>query len=256
MKDRTDEKFNKYGREIRWIVNEKYKGRKEKLTKTDLSRLQTGEPVGYIIGFADFLGCKIDLTKRPLIPRPETEFWVEKAIKEMNKSKTPKMCLDMFSGSGCVGILVLKNCPNVKMDFSDSEMAMIMQIKINCKQNKVNNSKIRTIKSDIFENIVDKYDYIFANPPYISENKKSEVEKSVLDFEPNNALFGGSDGLLYIKKFLEQAEKHLNKGGKIYMEFGYNQKGDVSRILKDNSFTQTQFYKDQFGKWRYLVAII
>ncbi len=245
---------NDHNQKIRWVVNEKYQGRTNKVTKSDITRLKSGEPVDYVIGFSDFLGSKIDLSLRPLIPRPETEFWVEKAIEDMKKTASPKKCLDIFSGSGCIGIAVLKNAPGTTMDFVDYEKSMVNQIELNSKINKINKSRRKIIQSHIFENVDQTYDFIFANPPYIATTKKSKIEKSVLHYEPHSALFGGRSGLYYIEKFFKSAKNHLNKYGKIYMEFGSDQKTSVTKIVEECGLSKTEFYKDQFGKWRYLVA--
>lgn len=207
------------------------------------------EPIEYVRGFTEFLGCKIDLSKRPLIPRPETEFWVEKAIKEINKKKRQYRkhngrqiysikCLDIFAGSGCIGSAVLKHIPGSLCDFADVEDRGIGH---------------KTIKSDVFENIKNKYDYIFANPPYIPIKNKNKVQKSVLNYEPHNALFGGGDGLFYIKKFLKNAKNYLNSGGKIFMEFSPEQKSAIKGLCKKYGYKTCEFHKDQYGKWRWAV---
>lgn len=211
------------------------------------------EPIEYVRGFAEFLGCKIDLSKRPLIPRQETEFWVEKAIQRiklinhnnersriiMTDKKNGKIrVLDMFAGSGCIGIAVLKHIPNSLCDFADIEDRGVGH---------------KTIKSDIFSNIKGKYDFIFANPPYIPIKNKGLVQKSVLNFEPHKALFGGEDGLFYITKFLKQAKKHLNLGGNIFMEFDPPQKNQIKILVKKFGYKTCKFNKDQYGKFRWVV---
>lgn len=230
-------------KEISWLLKEKYNGKETKEFNKDVKRLKAGEPLDYVIGFTNFLGCKINLQKYPLIPRPETEFWVEKAIKDIKSGKTFGSAqgkilhiLDIFAGSGCIGTAVLKHIKNSKVDFADIE----------------NRSKCKIIKSDVFENIKSKYDFIFANPPYISTKNKRKVQKSVLQYEPKKALFGGSDGLFFIKKFLKQAKKHLNKGGKIFMEFSPEQKSKIEKLLKQYKYSSWQFDKDQYNKWRFV----
>lgn len=219
-------------------------------------------PLEYIRGFYEFLGCKIDLSQKPMIPRPETEFWLKKAIKSINRAGREIVCLDIFAGSGCIGIAVLKNCPELCRGavFGEIDENFIKQIKLNLKINKISAKRYKVIRSDIFENIKVKFvpqkagfDYIFANPPYLAEKRKHLVQKSVLDFEPHKALFGGEDGMFFINKFLKDAKKHLNKNGKIYLEFDSFQKKIIEKLLKQFGYKEFKFYKDQFRKWRWAI---
>ncbi len=258
-------------REINWLLEEKYKGKLTQEAKKDIESLKKGEPIDYLIGFKEFLGCKIDLSQRPLIPRPETEYWVGKVIEEIKNLKRKNLnILDIFAGSGCIGVAVLKHIRNSRMDFAEIEKKFLKQIKINLKINRINPERYRLIQSDIFQNIKGKYGLIFANPPYVAKKKIKKVQKSVLDFEPKEALFGGKEGLSLIRKFFKTAKSHLKKRGKIYLEFDSGQKEKIKKILKEYSYSNTraaakgeeedlssstyQFFKDQYGKWRYLVT--
>ena len=93
---------------------------------------------------------------------------------------------------------------------------------------------------------------ILANPPYIGLGEKSKVQKSVLNFEPKQALFAKDNGLYFIEKFLEKAKNYLAEDGVIYLEFGYNQKIAVEKLLKKFNYENFEFHKDQFNKWRFV----
>ncbi|MEK7124732.1 MAG: HemK/PrmC family methyltransferase [Patescibacteria group bacterium] len=272
--------------EVNWLLEEKYKGIQTSEFKKDIKRLEKGEPLDYVIGFAEFLGCKIDLSKRPLIPRAETEYWVKKAITEDLRFKIYDLrVLDIFAGSGCIGISIMRHIKNAHVVFAEKDKKLLEQIKINCKinhkighfnlhKNERMSDRYKIIQSDIFSKINLKskilparqslgaggnlksqgFDYIFANPPYIPTTKKNKIQKSVLKYEPKNALFGGADGLLYIRNFLADAKDFLNENGKIYMEFDSIQKNHIEKMLRGLKFQKYEFHKDQYGKWRHLVV--
>jgi len=241
-------------KEIRWLLQEKYKGQRTAEAEKDIARLEKGEHADYVIGWVNFAGCKIDLSQRPLIPRPETEYWVEKAIEEIkivNNQQLIIKVLDIFAGSGCVGVAVLQYVPNAAVDFAEKDKKLLKQIKINADINDIDKKRYHILQSDIFSNVKGRYDYILANPPYVAEARKSRVQKSVLEQEPHNAVFGGADGLQYIQEFLSQAKKHLNPGGVVYLEFDSQQKARVIKLSKRASATIARAHKDQYNKWRY-----
>lgn len=222
--------------------------------------MKNNQPIEYSRGFCRFLGCKIDLSLKPMIPRPETEHWAKKAIKQIksqnSKIKSQKLdVLDVFAGSGCIGIAVLKHIKNAWVDFTEINKNFLKQIKINLKINKINPKKYRIIQSNVFDKIRGKYDHIFANPPYIALKRKHLVQKSVLDFEPHTAIFAGKDGLFYIRKFLKKAKNHLKIGGKIYLEFDHFQKKELEKILPQFGYKNFKFFKDQYKKWRYVILV-
>ncbi|MFA6190043.1 MAG: peptide chain release factor N(5)-glutamine methyltransferase [Candidatus Staskawiczbacteria bacterium] len=251
-------------KEVKWLLDEKYNGKKTESFYKDVKRLEAGEPVDYVIGFTEFLGCKIDLSKKPLIPRPETEYWVCEEIKRISRvfgerQKRDFFALDMFAGSGCIGIAILRHVKNVKVIFADKSQDCVKQIKINLKINHVKKGFI-VRQSDIFSNIKEKADYIFANPPYIPTTRRSRVGKSVLKFEPHKALFAGKNGLFFINKFLKDAKKYLNAGGIIFMEFdglagsshAPSQKKEIEKLIKKYKYSKWEFKKDQYNRWRWV----
>lgn len=262
----------RFSREATWLLKEKYKGKATQSAKGDLVRLQAGEPVDYVIGFVEFAGCKIDLSLKPLIPRPETEYWVGEAVADIQSRVSPYSrvgtdptllrVLDVFSGSGCIGIAVLKHVQRAQVDFAEKEKQFLKQIGINAKLNRINPHRYHIIESDIFQpknrttvRSIGWYDYIFANPPYVAESRKQRVQPSVLNHEPSQALFAGKDGLSYIRKFLKEAKNHLSPGGKIYLEFDSPQKREIEKLLESFGYKTWQFHKDQYKKWRFVVVL-
>lgn len=201
-----------------------------------------------------FLNCQINISRKVFNPEAETEFWVEKIIKQLAKNKraTAINGLDIFAGSGCIGVALLKNIEVLRVDFADIASDATEQIKINLKLNKISAGRYEVYKSNLFEKIKKKkYDVIFANPPYVALNRISEVHKEVLEKDPHIALFGGREGMDIIKKFLPEAKNHLRPQGKIFMEFDPQQKKAIEKILKGLNL-KYKFKKDQFKKYRWL----
>ncbi len=218
-------------------------------------------PPEYQRGYTKFLNCQIDLSKKTFIPRIETEFWVKKALKELswleNKRKNNKTQflkgLDIFAGSGCIGIAILTNIKNSRVDFVDIDKKAIEQIKINLKLNNISKKRYRVIQSDLFKKLKKKkYDFIFANPPYVAKERIKEVQVSVLKFEPQRAILAGKKGLFYIRRFLKGAKNFLKKEGIIYMEFDPRQKTEIKKNLEKFGYKKFKFLPDQFQKYRWL----
>ena len=255
-------------KEIYFIFKDKYGGKWNPKFLDDVRRLKSGEPTDYIINWTPFLDCKIDLRYRPLIPRTETEFWTERFIHKLKtknlKLKTLKI-LDIFSGSGAIGIAILKHIKNSKVDFAELDKNALKQIRLNLKINKIRPNRARVIYSNILENIKTKYDYILANPPYIATNNKKRVAKGVLKYEPQMALWGGKDGLDIVRIFLKDAPRCLGNPSlsskssghtfvpQVWMEFDPGQKEKLHKLLVANRYKLFTFHKDQFKRWRYLI---
>jgi len=217
--------------------------------------------------------CRIDLSKKVFRPRIETEFWVGKAIKKIKKLYQNRSCLeilDIFAGTGCIGLAVLKNIEKSRVDFVDIDPGAIDQIKINLKLNRISKTKYKIYQSSMFEKLKKRiknrrlalhrngvsgagYDVIFANPPYVATTRIAEVQKKVLETEPKSALFAGKDGMKYIKKFIKEVKNYLKPDGIFFLEFDPLQKEKIKKLLEKENF-KFKFYKDQFGKYRWLMA--
>jgi len=254
--EKTSKNLAQFKKEEMWLLEEKYHGEKTRAFFLDIARLKKGEPIDYIIGFTPFLGCHIDLSELPLIPRTETELWVERAIEGIlnKRGKETLNCLDLFSGSGCVGIALAHHLKSATVDFGDNNKRCLKQIQKNIQKNKIKKTSTNVYESDCFENIPEKkYDYIFANPPYISKEREKNIQESVLKWEPHDALFAKDEGLYFIKKIIQKASDFLNKNGTIFIEFDSCQKERIETELIPKNIYKHEFWKDQFGKWRVVV---
>ena len=242
-------------KEEQWLLNEKYNGIKNRDFQKDLKKLKSGIPLAYLIGNVEFLNCTIDLSYKPLIPRSETEFWVDDFIKKNKKARPYLAVLDIFAGSGCIGLAVLKNLKNTKVDFAEKNPQYIKQIKKNLKINSATSRGCCKIyESDVFENIPEKkYDAILANPPYIAKKEKKNVQKSVLENEDHKALFTKDNGLHFIKKLILEAPKYLKQSGELWIEFDPWQTPLIKKFLKETNIQNYKFWIDQYKKNRVVI---
>ena len=202
------------------------------------SRRLKNEPLQYILVETEFYGFRIKVSKDVLIPRPETELLVEKII---HNEKESDSILDIGTGSGAIVIALAKNLSCKKIDAVDiSENALHI-----AKQNALNNNVIiNFFRSDVFENINDKYDLIISNPPYISRFEYEQLPEEITAYEPISALQAENNGLYFYEKILEDAKDYLTESGKIYFEIGYDQAKMITQIAKKYGFSDIQVFKD------------
>lgn len=185
-----------------------------------------GEPLQYIIGNTEFFGYKFFVNRDVLIPRFETELLVDKLIKYVSADKK---VLDLCCGSGAIGItLKLKtNCDVTLSDVSGGAL------KVTAKNAKNLKAEVKTVLSDLFENVEGKFDVIVSNPPYIPTADILTLDDNVKNYEPSLALDGGEDGLDFYRKILSQAGEHLNEKGVVAFEIGIGQADDIIAIADD-----------------------
>ena len=195
-------------------------------------------PLQHIIGEQEFMGLRFKVNSNVLIPRQDTETLVEQVLKIV---KPGMKVLDLCTGSGCVLISVLKNAPELTGMGSDISKTALLVAKENAKLHEVDADWIR---SDLFDNITETFDVIMANPPYIPTGEILSLMPEVRDFEPENALDGGADGLDFYRKIAGQVKDYLNPGGYVYMEIGYDQGEAVSELMRNAGFTEVEVIKD------------
>lgn len=242
-----------------WLLEEKYDGEKSKAFFADLIRLQSGEPLAYLIGSIPFLDCAIFLDSRPLIPRPETEYWTDMVIKTiLSSSISSPLVLDLCAGSGAIGVAIASKLPNSHVTFIELDEDHLPTIRKNCVENDVSADRFKVMSGDLFntksEGVSAKYDFIISNPPYIDPKLSSRTEDSVKKHEPALALYGGDDGMEIIKRIIVESPEYLNKGGQLWLEHEPEQTEIIGILAKGKFLAIT--YKDQYRVDRFTKLVL
>ena len=236
------------------IINEEKEISEEEKNRYDfaLTEIVKGIPVQYITHNQEFMGMNFYVNEDVLIPQPDTEILVEEVIKLCKNYKDNIKILDICTGSGAIGISIVKSVENINLIASDISDKALEIAKKNAKNNEILN-RIDFVKSDMFENINDKFDIIVSNPPYIETNVINTLSKQVQN-EPHLALDGGKDGLDFYRILANQAKEYLKPNGYLCMEIGYNQKDKVEQLLKENGYKNIYCKKDLSGNDRVIIA--
>lgn len=238
----------KFEKKVELLRIKKYDGKETKVFLFDVKKMTEGEELEYLLGEVNFCGAKIDLSLRPMIPRPETEFWVLQAIEDIKSSenKYTLRVLDLFSGSGNVGLAILKNIPEAIVDMIEVNPKLKSQIEISILKNNIKKTRTRVVTGDTWEGAVGTYDYIFAVPPYVPLSMKEEVMTELTAEEPLS-FFDKEDGYYYHKQILSQAKDFLHDKGILYLEFDMTQREKIEIIAKEVGWTSYSFLKDPYG---------
>jgi release factor glutamine methyltransferase len=184
-------------------------------------------PIAYILGHCEFYGRQFKVNRQVLIPRPESEAFID-LLKCLDKKCVQKL-LDVGTGSGVLAITAQLELPNLGVWASDISAQALRVAAQNAKKLGVNN--IYWLKTDLIDSRERKYDYILANLPYIPDN--FDVSAAVA-YEPNQALYSGSDGLHHIKRLIPSAYRSLNKQGYLLLESLPQQQVVVRQLCQDN----------------------
>lgn len=196
-----------------------------------IERLADGEPIQYITKHQEFMKLDFYVDNNVLIPRADTEILVEEAINLINNlKKTNLKVLDMCTGSGAIAVSIAKYIENIEVYGVDISEKALEVARRNAEKNKVE-KKCNFINSDMFKNILDEFDIIISNPPYIKRKQIKELDKNVKR-EPIMALDGGENGLEFYERLAAESHHFLKKNGILLLEIGYDQKIEVVNILE------------------------
>ena len=238
-----------------WLLQEKYHGIETPEYVQECKLIDAGMPVAYLIGNIEFLDCHIDLASKPLIPRAETEYWVDALIKKYkNKYSEAELrnikVLDVFAGSGCIGIALKKHLGS-QLDFAELKRKHCEQIRKNLEINFEDNIS-QVFQSDVLCDVPTKeYDLIVANPPYVPKvHRGTLVQDSVNKYEDPDAVYAGNNGNALIQSLVNSVRPFLSDDGSIHIEHDPSQTHTLMKYL--SSTWTTQVIKDQFRRDRVL----
>jgi release factor glutamine methyltransferase len=224
-----------------------------------LARRASGVPIAYIVGSKEFYGRLFQVDPRVLIPRPDTELLVEVALSLLPPAGVPPIggprrlrCHDAFTGSGCVGLTIAAERPDVELSLSDASAEALELARGNSRAILGREPDIR--RGDVLSAARGRFDLITANPPYVTSRLADEITMRG-EGEPRTALDGGERGLDLYPAIAEQAMPLLTDGGALAVETGEEQGGAVSAMLESAGYTDVAVYKDLAGHDRVVSGV-
>lgn len=256
-----------------WLLqvkrHELFLHRSRPLTLNEADRLQASisrrtkrEPAQYITGMAGFMGLDFKVTRDTLIPRPETELLVKEALGLARGFTTGKgpIIIDLCTGCGCIAVAMAKSLSDCRIYATDISAAALDVARENAEAHGVMD-KIEFLEGDLYSPLEPlglraNTQLILSNPPYVSKEEMAALEPEIKEYEPVDALYGGEDGLVFIRRIIESSPEYLVQDGALIMEAGYAQTGKVMGLIRGSvAFGQSEMKKDLAGIERVLVAL-
>lgn len=202
-------------------------------------------PLQYLLGYAHFMDYTFCVNENVLIPRNDTEILVETANDVLEQVSTNAYkVLDLCCGSGCIGISLKLYHNDIDLTLSDVSKAALDVTRKNLERHDV---KAKVVCDSLFAGINEKQNMIVSNPPYIESRVIDTLMPEVKEYEPMLALDGGKEGMDFYNQIIEEAPSHLNVGGWLLFEIGYNQGEAVSKKMTELGFQDVHVKKDYAG---------
>ncbi len=212
-----------------------------------VTRRREREPVAYILGHKDFYGRRFSVDARVLVPRPDTETLVEEALKRIDENAAVRV-LDVGTGSGIVAITIALERPEASVYAVDASPAALVVARANAERLGAGD-RIRFVESDLFGALQqgEAFDAVVSNPPYITDAELQTLEPEVLEHEPREALSGGADGLVVVRRLLAEGQTWVRPGGFLMMEVGASQARAVRDLADRDVWLWQAAHKDLNG---------
>jgi release factor glutamine methyltransferase len=202
-----------------------------------------GVPIAYLTGRREFYGREFAVTPAVLIPRPETELLVDLGKTVLAGRHYPRI-LDLGTGSGCVAVSLSLEIPGADVTALDISADALAVARRNAESL---GARVRFAQSEWFAAVPgERFDLIVANPPYVADGDP-HLQEGDVRFEPQVALRSGSDGLAAIRAIVGTAPAHLEIGGRLLFEHGYDQANAVAALLVEAGFAEMERHRDLAG---------
>lgn len=225
----------------------------QRIFDSALERRARREPFQYIVGKKEFYGLEFAVSPDVLIPRPETEGIVERAISELREIEHPRFC-EIGIGSGCIAVSILANLTRASAIGADISEKALAIAALNARANKVF-SRLELTKSNVFSAISqEKFDAIVSNPPYVPAKDIEHLQAEVRDFEPHIALTDGGEGVGIIGRIVGQAPAYLKQNGVLLIEIGFDQAERVLEMFDPEIWYGAEVIYDLQGIPRIILA--
>jgi len=208
-------------------------------------------PVSYLLNQKEFFGLNFYVDESVLVPRPDSETLVEKALDIIAKSDCIKNVLDLCTGSGALGIALKHSNPDLNVSCSDISQDAVKICRKNSKE--ILNKELNVIQSNLFDKIKEKFDLIISNPPYLTTQETRDMMRTGWK-EPGLALDGGVDGLDFIRKIVDISPDYMNKNGYLIIESSIDQTNKIRALLDSGEFYNTSIGKDLSGRNRVTIG--
>jgi release factor glutamine methyltransferase len=208
-----------------------------------VARRLAGEPIQYIAGEVEFYGLAFQVNRDVLIPRPETELLVERAVALAGGFERPRI-VDVGMGSGAIAVALAKALPEAQIFATDISEAALAVAHANAARHGVAD-RVQFFDGDLLEPVAgERFDIVVSNPPYVAETDRESLAVEVRDYEPVLALFAGADGLDVYRRLIPAALGALIPGGFVAFEIGCGQKAVVESLLVRAGFGNIEFTED------------
>ena len=236
-----------YFLKMKEMLSEEQKSKLEALVRQRCKRI----PLQYITGTQEFMGYSFLVSPSTLIPRQDTEILVE----EVSRVANQKSVLDLCTGTGCILLSLAKLCRLTKAVGTDISAEAVETAKKNAKRL---DAAAEFYCGDLFQAVPsgERFDILVSNPPYIPSAVIDTLMPEVREHEPMSALDGDADGLKFYRAIIKEANKYLNRPGKLFFEIGCEQGAEVSALLLEHGFETVSIVKDLAGLDRVVSATL